>query len=141
MTPKDLDEIDVVDLYLRKSTVDHGRSVAGQNEELTAGAVDQGLAIGRVFADPDLSASRFPRKGRPDYEELVGHIDEGSCRVLGLWEASRGSRDLGEWVALLDLCRARAHGSGCSRTGAFTTCRAAGTGARWRKRASTRPTS
>jgi site-specific DNA recombinase len=26
---------------------------------------------------------------------------------LGLWEASRGSRDLGEWVRLLDLCRAR----------------------------------
>jgi site-specific DNA recombinase len=98
---------ETVDLYLRKSTVDNGRSVAGQHDQLKAGARDEGLMVGRVFTDPDLSASRFARKPRPDYAELLVHIRDGSCRVLGLWESSRGSRDLGEWVALLDLCRAK----------------------------------
>src|SRR5215467_1681910 len=95
----------VVDLYLRKSTRDDGRSVAGQNDDMTSAALGEGLTVGRVFADPDLSASRFARKPRPDYTALLAHIEAGSCRVLGLWEASRGSRNLGEWVALLDLCR------------------------------------
>lgn len=97
---------EVVDLYLRKSNKDAGRSVDRQLGELTEAAVDEGLTIGRVFVDPDLSASRFARKSRPDYAALLDHIRAGGCRVLGLFEASRGSRALTEWSAFLDLCRA-----------------------------------
>lgn len=98
------DEV-LVDLYLRKSNKDGGRSVARQLDDLTATASDEGLTVGLVFVDPDLSASRFARKGRPDYAALLEHVRSGNCRVLGLLEASRGSRSLTEWSTFLDLCR------------------------------------
>lgn len=95
----------VVDLYLRKSTKDEGRSVARQQHELTEAAADEELVIGRTFVDPDLSASRFATRARPDYAALLEHIRSGSCQVVGILEASRGSRGLTEWSAFLDLCR------------------------------------
>lgn len=95
------------DLYLRKSTDDNGRSVDRQRAELTEAAVAERLTIGRVFVDPDFSASRYRRRERPDYAALLEHISAGRCQVLGLYEVSRGSRDLTEWSALLDLCRQR----------------------------------
>lgn len=98
---------DVVDLYLRKSTKDEGRSVERQLSELTDAAEREDLQVGRVFADPDFSASRFAKRARPDYAALLGHIRSGACQVLGLFEASRGSRSIGEWIALIDECRDR----------------------------------
>lgn len=95
---------DVVDLYLRKSNKDKRRSVERQLHDLTETAAHEGLTIGRVFVDPDLSASRFARKGRPDFDELLKHIESG-CHMIGIAEASRGSRRLTEWSAFLDLCR------------------------------------
>ncbi|WP_433612463.1 recombinase family protein [Dactylosporangium sp. CA-139114] len=95
----------VVDLYLRKSTKDEGRSVARQQHELTAAAEGEDLTLGRVFVDPDLSASRFARRERPDYAALLEHVRSGGCQVVGILEASRGSRGLTEWSAFLDLCR------------------------------------
>lgn len=94
-----------VDLYLRKSNKDEGRSVDRQRAELVDAAAAEGLTIGRVFVDPDLSASRYRRKDRPDFAALVEHIKSGNCAVLGIFEASRGSRDLTEWSSFLDLCR------------------------------------
>jgi site-specific DNA recombinase len=81
--------LEAVDLYLRKSTKDEGRSVERQLSELTDAAEREDLTIGRVFVDPDFSASRHRRRERPDFE------------------VSRGSRDAAEWFAFLDLCRAR----------------------------------
>lgn len=96
-----------VDLYLRKSNADAGRSVDRQQAELTDAASGHNLTIGRVFVDPDFSASRYAKRARPDYAQLLDHIRSGNCQALGLYEASRGSRDLTEWSALLDLCRKR----------------------------------
>lgn len=93
------------DFYGRKSNKDNGRSVAGQEQDFRADCDDQGYEVGRIFADPDRSASRYARRPRPDYGELVAHIRSGHCELLSLWESSRGSRNLGEWVTLLDLCR------------------------------------
>lgn len=95
----------ISDLYGRKSTKDDGRSVAGQEKDWQDDCAAQDITQGRVFADPDRSASRYATKPRPDYAELLQHIRAGKCEMLGLWESSRGSRDLAEWVALLDLCR------------------------------------
>lgn len=94
------------DLYARKSTVDAGRSAARQQREWLNDCASEGLEAGEVFADPDLSASRYARKARPDYANLLAHVRSGRCEMVSIWEASRGSRDLGEWVAFLDLCRA-----------------------------------
>lgn len=98
---------DAVDLYLRKSTKDEGRSVERQLAELTDAAEREALTIGRVFVDPDFSASRHRRRERPDFAALVEYIRSGACRVLGILEVSRGSRDAAEWFAFLDLCRTR----------------------------------
>lgn len=97
--------MEIVDLYLRKSNKDARRSVERQLADLTEDATGVDLAVGRVFVDPDLSASRFARKGRPDFAQLLEHIRAGQCQVVGLAEASRGSRTLTEWSAFLDLCR------------------------------------
>ncbi len=98
---------ELVDLYLRKSTKDEGRSAERQLAELTDSAADMDLAIGQVYCDPEFSASRFARKARPDFPKLMERIRSGECRVIGLFEVSRGSRQLTEWSTLLDECRDR----------------------------------
>lgn len=97
----------IADLYGRKSSDDRGKSV---DDQLTEGreAVDEnGWKLGRVFADDNRSASRFARKGREDFAELLAHIRDGQCQLLVLWESSRGSRRLAEWAEFLELCRDR----------------------------------
>lgn len=58
------------------------------------------------------SASRYARKGRDDWDRLIDDLETGTfgADVLVLWEGSRGSRKVAEWVALLDLCEARTVG-------------------------------
>lgn len=94
----------ICDFYGRKSSEDNGRSVAGQESDWRSDCEDEGFTPGRAFADPSRSASRYARQPRPDFAELIEHIRSGQCEMLALWEASRGSRALGEWVSLLDLC-------------------------------------
>lgn len=93
------------DLYARKSTSDAGRSVTRQERAWRLDCKAQGIEPGRVFVDPDFSASRYARKGRPDYAVLLEHIRGRQCEMVSLWEVTRGSRQMGEWVAFLDLCR------------------------------------
>lgn len=95
----------VSDFYGRKSNKDDGRSVASQEDEWREDCDEQGLIPGRTFADPDRSASRYARRPRPDYEQLLEHIRSGNCQLLSLWESSRGSRNLADWIGFLDLCR------------------------------------
>lgn len=95
------------DLYVRKSTADRGKSAADQEAECRDDAAHEGIEVGRVFADPDRSASRYARKPRPGYAELLDHIRSGECDMVMLWESSRGSRDAEEWFPLLGLCRER----------------------------------
>ncbi|ADU07183.1 Resolvase domain protein [Micromonospora sp. L5] len=97
----------IVDIYARKSTADQGRSIASQEDECRLTAADERWTVGRVFADDDRSASRYAKRERADYAALLDHLRSGACEMLMLWEASRGSRELGEWVAFLDVCRKR----------------------------------
>lgn len=95
------------DLYARKSNQDAGRSVERQERAWRSDCVAEGHTPGRVFVDPDLSASRYSKRARPDYGALLTHIEASGCEMISLWEGSRGSRQMGEWVAFLDLCRAQ----------------------------------
>jgi site-specific DNA recombinase len=95
------------DIYGRKSTDDRGKSVSDQLTEAQEAIEDQGWTLGRVFTDDNRSASRFARKKREDFAELLAHIESGACELLILWESSRGSRKLAEWAGLLDLVRER----------------------------------
>jgi site-specific DNA recombinase len=95
----------IADIYARKSTADEGRSAASQERDCRADVLDQGWSVGRVFSDPDKSASRYATKARPDWGVLMAHIAAGGCQVLVLWESSRGDRTLASWATFLDACR------------------------------------
>lgn len=97
------------DIYGRKSTDDRGKSVSDQLAEAREVVEDQGWTLGRVFTDDNRSASRFARKKREDFAELLAHIGSGGCELLILWEPSRGSRKLSEWASFLELVQA--HGA------------------------------
>lgn len=95
----------VVDLYLRKSSADGGKSVGQQDDEVTDAVLAEGWEIGRKFTDDARSASRYARGGRPDFDALLAHITSGLCAVLAVWEASRASRRESTFFALLEACR------------------------------------
>lgn len=97
----------ISDWYGRKSTTDAGRSAARQRRDWLADCEREGLDPGREFVDPDLSASQYATKVRPDFAALEQHIRSGACRMISLWEVSRGSRELEEWIRFLKLCKAQ----------------------------------
>lgn len=82
------------------------RSVEEQHEENHRAAVVNGWAVTEEYEDV-MSASRFAAKAREDWPRLVGDVDGGKLDVVILWEPSRGTRKLGEWISFLDLCRER----------------------------------
>lgn len=51
------------------------------------------------------SASRYARKTRVDWEQVLADIDTRKFDVLVLWESSRGDRKLTTWSHLLEMCR------------------------------------
>ena len=108
----DLDMIRVRD-YLRVSF-----DASGRERSIEEQLADHGALIAatprwqRVEAPPyvdAVSASRYSKKRRDGFDELVSDLasDGFGADVLLLWEASRGSRRVGEWVTLLDLCEER----------------------------------
>lgn len=93
------------DLYARKSSADAGRSVSRQERAWRSDCAEQGITPGRVFVDPDFSASRYATRARPDYAALIEHIEGRGCEMVSLWEVTRGSRQMHEWTYFLDLTR------------------------------------
>jgi DNA invertase Pin-like site-specific DNA recombinase len=76
--------------------VSGGREACAENGWTLAAIIDQ---------DDDRSASRFARRGRPGWDELLALLRAGEVNVVILWESSRGDRKLSEWAAFLDECR------------------------------------
>lgn len=77
------------------------------DEQVRAGedvASENGWAIAGRYQDGS-SASRYARKGRDDWQQVLDDMACGAFTILILWEASRGDRDLTSWSAMLDLCR------------------------------------
>ncbi|MFH9011193.1 recombinase family protein [Streptomyces sp. NPDC017943] len=81
-----------------------GRSVKSQLDEGRATCQDNGWPIAGTFEDVDRSASAYARKTRDDFEEMVKGIENGECRILVAFEASRYYRDLEVYVRLRRLC-------------------------------------
>lgn len=99
--------------YLRVSRDVHGtgRSPDQQHSENKKSIEEQGWRLYDLppYRDADRSASRYAKKEREDFKRLVTDLeaDEFDADVLAIWESSRGSRRVGEWVDLVDLCRER----------------------------------
>jgi site-specific DNA recombinase len=95
--------------YLRVSFDRSGRerSQDEQHEENATAAENNGVTLGLAYREAgSASASRFSTKTRDDFERLLADLRAGrfGADVLILWESSRGSRKVGEWVELIDLC-------------------------------------
>jgi DNA invertase Pin-like site-specific DNA recombinase len=99
--------------YLRVSRdrSGEGKSPDQQHDENLAAIMRQGwvLAPGEPYRDTDRSASRYAKKQREDFKRLIDDLESGDfgADVLAIWESSRGSRRVGEWVDLVDLCKER----------------------------------
>jgi DNA invertase Pin-like site-specific DNA recombinase len=94
--------------YLRVSVDRSGRekSQDQQHAENEAAAAAFGIdSLGRPYKDTG-SASRHASKQRDGFARLLEDLDAGrfNADVLVLWESSRGSRKVSEWVRLVELC-------------------------------------
>jgi DNA invertase Pin-like site-specific DNA recombinase len=94
--------------YLRVSFDRSGREKSNdeQHDENEAAAPTLGIeAFGKPYRDVG-SASRHQRKRRDDFDQLLTDLGSGhfGADVLVLWESSRGSRKVGEWVSLIEAC-------------------------------------
>ncbi|MEU9654439.1 recombinase family protein [Streptomyces sp. NPDC048110] len=98
--------------YRRLSDTKGGTSLEDQGVDNEDAAEDQGWELGEPYIDDGLSASRYARKRRDDFEQLVDDLRSGptgrqsrfGADILMLWESSRGSRRVGEWVSFIELC-------------------------------------
>jgi DNA invertase Pin-like site-specific DNA recombinase len=102
--------------YRRLSNRKGGTSIARQGTDNTIAAADNDWRLhGEPYIDDGLSASRYARRKRDDFEKLVADLRSGptgrtsdfGADVLMLWESSRGSRKVGEWVDFIELCEAK----------------------------------
>jgi site-specific DNA recombinase len=87
-----------------------GKSPSQQHDEMAAGAQQKGWRLHpSPYRDTGRSASRYARKAREGFADLMTDLEIGTfdADVLGIWEASRGSRRTGEWIDLIELCAER----------------------------------
>lgn len=90
-------------IYTRVSNDQNsGRSVQDQERECRSECERQGWPVREVFSDNNIGASRHSGKRRPAWEELKAFIRPGDIVVM--WEGSRSTRDLAEFVTLRALC-------------------------------------
>lgn len=99
--------------YRRLSDAKGGTSLNDQGTDNAAAAADNDWRLhASPYIDDGLSASRYATKRRDDFEQLVADLRSGptgrqgafGADVLMLWESSRGSRKVGEWVSFIELC-------------------------------------
>src|SRR6266567_400209 len=97
--------------YLRVSQDKSGnlQSPAEQHDDNERDAAEHGWTLGEPYTEANgVSASRYSDKARAAFDRLTADLDAGrfGADVLILWESSRGSRRVGEWVALIEACEA-----------------------------------
>jgi site-specific DNA recombinase len=94
--------------YLRvsKDKTGEARSTEEQHHDNEVAAAARGVILGAPYRDESISASRYSKKVRDDFARLLSDLERGKFGAdeLWIWESSRGSRRLGEWASLIDLC-------------------------------------
>ena len=97
--------------YLRVSLDRSGRarSIEEQHDDNQAAAEARGVTLGKPYQDKSVSASRYSSKIRDGFGQLLVDLEKGrfAADELWVWESSRGSRKVGEWVTLIELCEQR----------------------------------
>ncbi|MBT8162619.1 MULTISPECIES: recombinase family protein [Arthrobacter] len=99
--------------YLRvsKDRYSTGKSPDQQHDDNAKAVQNQGWQLHpKAYRDDDRSASRYAKRDREDFDRLISDLKAGrfEATILVLWESSRGSRRVGEWLTLIELCEERA---------------------------------
>lgn len=90
-----------------------GRSTGEQDAENVVTCERYGMPIfhspttGLLFTDDNRPASKWARKEREDWKELLDCADAGAFKVLVVWEPSRATRDRLVWAAVGAMCQER----------------------------------
>lgn len=92
-------------IYTRVSQDRNGRGRSVEEQEAVCRDLcEQNMwEIVGHYTDNDRSASRYARKGRPDFERLMSELEQ--VDVIVTWEASRATRDLNVYTKMRDACR------------------------------------
>lgn len=98
--------------YLRVSTERYGegKSPDQQHADNTVAATSRGWQLHPdSYRDDDRSASRYAKRDREDFKRLIEDLkaDRFGAGIRILWESSRGSRRVSEWLLLVELCEER----------------------------------
>jgi DNA invertase Pin-like site-specific DNA recombinase len=97
--------------YLRVSLDRSGRarSLEEQHNDNLEAARARDVMLEQAYRDESISASRYSRKARDGFGQLLADLEKGrfGAEELWLWESSRGSRKVGEWVTLIESCEAQ----------------------------------
>lgn len=85
------------------------RSPQEQGDDNARMAATYRVSLGVPYEDRDRSASRYATRVREDFDQLIVDLRTGQfgADVLVLWESSRGSRKVAEWVELIELLEQR----------------------------------
>lgn len=90
-------------IYVRVSSDrEQGRSVQGQEVECRGYCEREGHTVAEIYCDNNIGATRWSGKDRPAWAKLKRDLGQGELLVV--WEASRGYRDLEEFVVIRNLC-------------------------------------
>jgi DNA invertase Pin-like site-specific DNA recombinase len=91
-------------LYARVSQDRSGRvrSVTEQVDELRERVAARGWNVAKVITDEG-SASRYSKRKRPGWAQVMERLRSGDVDVLVTWEGSRTTRRMGEWAELRDV--------------------------------------
>src|SRR4051812_14018872 len=92
-------------LYLRISEADDDLALVRQRKDMGGYADRLGLPV-LVFEDLSRSASRYARRVRPAYRQMVERIEAGEIRHVVIWDLSRLLRQPKELEHLIDLAEA-----------------------------------
>ncbi len=79
-------------------------SIKEQLNECTNDALAEGMDVIDKYEDR-VSASRYEKRVRGAWQRLLADIKSGKLECVALWESSRGSREMEDWVKFLKLCR------------------------------------
>lgn len=98
--------------YRRLSDRKGGTSLEDQGTDNEVAADENEWKLGEPYVDDGKSASRYARGRRNDFDQMVDDLESGptgrtsrfGADILMLWESSRGSRRVGEWVSFIELC-------------------------------------
>lgn len=85
-----------------------GMSIEGQEDEGRERGEELGVTIVDVYDDNNLSGSEYRQKERVDWPRMLADIESGRLQAIIMWDTSRGSRDLEDWVQFLKLIARKA---------------------------------